>query len=93
MVPRSENSKNFLLFATHDNHAVDKTFMLNFFVAGHIAQAEKRLHDVLGSVDVVVEVRDARIPASTAHPMVDDWLRNRNAQRVVAITKIDLAPK
>ena len=61
--------------------------------AGHIAQAEKRLHEVLGSVDVVVEVRDARIPASTTHPMVDDWLRNRNAQRVVAMTKIDLAPK
>ena len=61
--------------------------------AGHIAKAEQRLHEVLGSVDVVVEVRDARIPASTTHPMVDDWLRNRNAKRVVVMTKIDLVPK
>ena len=60
---------------------------------GHIAKAEKRLHDVLSAVDVVVEVRDARIPTSTTHPSVDDWLKNRNIQRVVCISKVDLAPR
>ena len=50
---------------------------------GHIAKAERKLHEVLSAVDVVVEVRDARIPTSTTHPSVEEWLRNRNIQRVV----------
>ncbi|KAJ1491162.1 hypothetical protein T484DRAFT_1775650, partial [Baffinella frigidus] len=61
---------------------------------------------VLSAVDVIVEVRDARIPTATTHPMVDDWLRNRNAQRVVddwlrnrnaqrvvCMSKVDMAPR
>jgi ribosome biogenesis GTPase A len=60
---------------------------------GHIAKAEKRLQEVLSAVDVVVEVRDARIPTSTTHPSVEDWLRNRNIQRVVVINRMDQAPK
>jgi len=60
---------------------------------GHIAKAEKKLMEVLSAVDVVVEVRDARIPTSTTHPSVDDWLRNRNIQRVVCISKVDMAPR
>jgi ribosome biogenesis GTPase A len=48
---------------------------------------------VLSRVDVVVEVRDARIPASTTHPMVDEWLRNRNTRRIVALNKVDMAPR
>lgn len=60
---------------------------------GHIAKAERKLHEVLSAVDVVVEVRDARIPTSTTHPSVEEWLRNRNIQRVVCMNKIDMAPK
>ena len=60
---------------------------------GHIAKAEQRLMEVLSAVDVVVEVRDARIPTSTTHPSVDDWLRNRNIQRVVCMSKVDMAPR
>ena len=48
---------------------------------------------VLNRVDVVVEVRDARIPASTTHPMVDAWLQNRNTKRVVALNKVDMVPR
>lgn len=48
---------------------------------------------VLNRVDVVVEVRDARIPASTTHPMVDTWLKNRNTKRVVALNKVDMVPR
>jgi hypothetical protein len=60
---------------------------------GHIAKAEKKLQEVLSAVDVVVEVRDARIPTSTTHPSVDEWLRNRNIQRVVCISREDMAPR
>ena len=34
---------------------------------GHIAKAERELSDYLKKVDVVIEVRDARIPISTTH--------------------------
>lgn len=44
---------------------------------GHIAKAERELSDYLKKVDVVIEVRDARIPLSTTHPMVPEWVGNR----------------
>ena len=37
---------------------------------GHIAKTEKELKQ-LKLVDVVLEVRDARIPMSTSHPQVN----------------------
>lgn len=48
---------------------------------------------MLNRVDVVIEVRDARIPASTTHPMVDAWLKNRNTKRIVALNKVDMVPR
>lgn len=41
---------------------------------GHIARAERQLQDQLKMVDVVLEVRDARIPVSTHHPQVAKWV-------------------
>lgn len=37
---------------------------------GHIAKAERQLKEQLKMVDLVLEVRDARIPFSTCHPQV-----------------------
>lgn len=37
---------------------------------GHIAKTEKELKEQLKLMDVVIEVRDARIPLSTSHPQV-----------------------
>lgn len=37
---------------------------------GHIAKTEKELKEQLKLMDVVIEVRDARIPMSTSHPQV-----------------------
>jgi ribosome biogenesis GTPase A len=37
---------------------------------GHIAKAERHLKEQLKMVDLVLEVRDARIPLSTCHPQV-----------------------
>ncbi|GLC46929.1 hypothetical protein PLESTM_001946400 [Pleodorina starrii] len=41
---------------------------------GHIARAERQLKSQLSMVDVVLEVRDARIPVSTHHPQVASWV-------------------
>mmetsp|Transcript_1795 Transcript_1795/g.4762 ORF Transcript_1795/g.4762 Transcript_1795/m.4762 type:complete len:344 (+) Transcript_1795:122-1153(+) len=54
---------------------------------GHIAKAERLLSETLKSVDVVVEVRDARCPKATAHPRVAEWSAGR--PRVVVLTHAD----
>eukprot|EP01036_Dinobryon_divergens_P022496 gene22497-30757_t len=54
---------------------------------GHIAKAERELAEYLKKVDVVIEVRDARIPLSTTHPSVPSWVGSRPL--IVAIARLD----
>lgn len=46
-------------------------FIWTQWYPGHIAKTEKELKEQLKLMDVVIEVRDARIPVSTSHPQVD----------------------
>jgi len=55
---------------------------------GHIAKAEKALQDQLKRVDVVLEVRDARIPLSTLHPNLEKWIAG--SKRVLVINRVDM---
>ncbi|MEB3313405.1 MAG: ribosome biogenesis GTPase YlqF [Cyanobacteriota bacterium] len=55
---------------------------------GHIAKAEKALVDQLSRVDVVLDVRDARIPLSTCHPRLDQWVGDRG--RVLVLNRVDM---
>ncbi|MBX2865569.1 MAG: ribosome biogenesis GTPase YlqF [Leptolyngbyaceae cyanobacterium MAG.088] len=55
---------------------------------GHIAKAERSLKEQLKRVDVVLEVRDARIPLATYHPEVDDWIGDK--ARVLVINRVDM---
>jgi len=57
---------------------------------GHIAKAERTLSETLTSADVLVEVRDARIPKSTAHPKVREWTAGK--PRIVVMTRVDMVP-
>ncbi|XP_047957722.1 DAR GTPase 3, chloroplastic [Salvia hispanica] len=58
---------------------------------GHIAKTEKELKVQLKLMDVVIEVRDARIPISTSHPQMDTWLGNR--KRIVVLNREDMISK
>ncbi|MEA5573796.1 ribosome biogenesis GTPase YlqF [Calothrix sp. UHCC 0171] len=55
---------------------------------GHIAKAEKQLKEQLKLVDVVLEVRDARIPISTHHPQLFDWIGNKS--RILVLNRLDM---
>lgn len=55
---------------------------------GHIAKAEKALLEQLKRVDVVLEVRDARIPLATHHPRVQEWIGNKS--RVLVLNRLDM---
>jgi len=55
---------------------------------GHIAKAEKALQEQIKRVDVVLEVRDARIPLSTLHPDLNRWIGDK--KRVLVINRVDM---
>jgi ribosome biogenesis GTPase A len=55
---------------------------------GHIAKAEKALMEQIKRVDVVLEVRDARIPLSTHHPQIDHWIGAKG--RVLVMNRMDM---
>ena len=58
---------------------------------GHIAKAERQLKEQLKLVDVVLEVLDARIPLSTHHPQVPEWVGEKT--RVLVVNRLDaIAP-
>ncbi|CAN1729134.1 DAR GTPase 3, chloroplastic [Linum perenne] len=58
---------------------------------GHIAKSEKELKEQLKLMDVVIEVRDARIPLSTTHPQMDAWIGNR--KRILVLNREDMISK
>jgi ribosome biogenesis GTPase A len=57
---------------------------------GHIARAEKALAASLDRVDLVLEVRDARIPLATAHPRLERWIRGRH--HLLVVNRVDMVP-
>jgi ribosome biogenesis GTPase A len=58
---------------------------------GHIAKAERQLQEQLKKVDVVLEVRDARIPFATYHPLLATWIGNK--QRLLILNRVDMIPQ
>jgi ribosome biogenesis GTPase A len=57
---------------------------------GHIAKAERALNANLAKVDLVIEVRDARIPLATSHPRLQRWIGNK--QHLLVINRVDMIP-
>ena len=57
---------------------------------GHIAKAEKQLKEQLKRVDVVLEVRDARIPLASHHPQLAQWIGEK--PKVVILNRMDMIP-
>jgi len=64
---------------------------VNWF-PGHMARATRLMREQLGrgGVDVVLEVRDARVPFSSANPALEAELAQRQLARVVLLHKADL---
>lgn len=58
---------------------------------GHIAKAERQLKEQLKRVDVVLEIRDARIPLASHHPQVSNWIGSK--PRLLVINRQDMISK
>ncbi|MCC2636285.1 MAG: ribosomal biosis GTPase [Moraxellaceae bacterium] len=61
---------------------------INWF-PGHMAKAIKDIREILPKVDLVIEVLDARIPYSSANPVIEEFRGGKPALKV--LTKSDLA--
>ena len=61
---------------------------INWF-PGHMAKAHRMIREHVALVDVVIELLDARIPASSANPVIDEVIADK--PRVIALNKADLA--
>ena len=55
---------------------------------GHIAKAERALTAHLEKVDLVIEVRDARIPLATGHPRLRRWIGAK--QHLLVLNRLDM---
>ncbi len=56
---------------------------------GHMAKAKREILEVLPLVDIVLELRDARIPLASKNPMIDEMLKNK--PRLILLNKSTLA--
>lgn len=61
---------------------------INWF-PGHMAKASAELAARVRDCDVIIEVRDARVPFSSANPIIDSLTSSR--PRVIVFNKADLA--
>jgi len=61
---------------------------INWF-PGHMASATKAIRESIKLVDLVLEVRDARIPLSSANADLQDILERK--KRLIVFNKMDLA--
>eukprot|EP00921_Rhytidocystis_pertsovi_P007583 GHVQ01012586.1.p1 GENE.GHVQ01012586.1~~GHVQ01012586.1.p1 ORF type:complete len:471 (+),score=30.88 GHVQ01012586.1:84-1496(+) len=55
----------------------------------HMNKAVNEMRNAVKLADVIIEVRDARFPASTNHPIIDAVSQNK--PRIVVLTRTDLA--
>ncbi len=62
--------------------------MIQWF-PGHMTKANREVAAILKHIDIVIEVRDARIPYASANPLVQEWVRGK--QHVLVLNKYDLA--
>lgn len=58
---------------------------------GHMAKARREITEVLPLVDIVIELRDSRIPMSSKNPMIDDICKNK--PRLILLTKALVSDK
>ena len=56
---------------------------------GHMAKTRRMIGECLKLVDLVVELRDARIPLSSANPELPKWIGDK--KRIILLNKADTA--
>lgn len=58
---------------------------------GHMAKAQRQMEEELKLVDIVIEIRDARMPLASANPLLEKLASNK--ERLIILNKADKADK
>jgi ribosome biogenesis GTPase A len=58
---------------------------------GHMATARKKAAEIMGKIDVVVELLDARLPGASASPLIERLRRDKQRPCLKILNKADLA--
>ncbi|MGM9941595.1 MAG: ribosome biogenesis GTPase YlqF [Bulleidia sp.] len=66
----------------------DKNNPINWY-PGHMEKAKRQMIERLRAVDMVIEVRDARMPDASTNPMLGNLIQNK--PRVIILSKCDMA--
>ena len=56
---------------------------------GHMHKARKEMLEIMGAIDCIIEVVDARLPFSSQNPIIREWRSEKPT--IVVMTKADLA--
>ncbi len=56
---------------------------------GHMEKARRDMQETLKAADMIIEIRDARIPSASANPLLDKMAQNK--PRLIVLSKKDLA--
>ena len=56
---------------------------------GHMTKARRQMEEQLKLVDIIIELRDARIPNASANPILQELAPNK--PRLIILNKADLA--
>ena len=56
---------------------------------GHMEKARRDMKDALNQTDMVIEVRDARMPRASRNPLLDQMIKDK--PRLIILSKADLA--
>ena len=62
--------------------------VINWF-PGHMQKTRRQMQENLKLVDIVIELRDARLPLSSANPMIEEIIGQK--PRLLVLTKRDMA--
>lgn len=66
-----------------------EVFPVVHWFPGHMAKATRMIKDYVKKVDVVIELLDARIPRSSANPMITEVVGQK--PHIIVLNKVDLA--
>lgn len=66
----------------------EKAVNINWY-PGHMAKARRQMEEQLKLVDIIVELRDARIPEASANPLLAELSKNKPV--LIILNKVDYA--
>ena len=58
---------------------------------GHMTRAKRKIEDIIKTIDIIIELRDARIPMSSGNPDISKMALGKG--HLIILTKPDLADK